>query len=138
MSNQTFAMIKPDGVCAQYTGMIIELIEKNGFSINRLEKKTLSSNEVSEFYSMHRERPFFGELVEYISSGPVILLALEKENAVNDWRQLIGATNPAEAAVGTIRRMFAESIGRNTVHGSDSDESAQRELSFFFGDHTSA
>ena len=131
--HKTFAMIKPDGVIDKHAGQIISLIEYNGFVIRKLEKRHLSVDDVKTFYAMHKERPFFNDLVAYISSGPVILLALEKKEAVNEWRHLIGATNPTDAAVGTIRKMFAESIGRNVVHGSDSEESAERELCFFFG-----
>ncbi len=132
MIEQTFAMIKPDAVAAGYTGDIINMIEKAGFQIIRLIKVQLNTEITQHFYDVHKERPFFGELVEFIVSGPVVLMALEKENAVADWRKLMGATNPAEAAQGTVRALYAKSIGENAVHGSDSVENAQRELSMFF------
>jgi nucleoside-diphosphate kinase len=132
--NKTFAMIKPDAVSAKHVGDIISLIELNGFSILRLQKRTLSKDEAQIFYGVHLGKSFFEELIMYIISGPVILLALEKDLAISDWRQLIGATNPINATVGTIRKMYAESVGRNAVHGSDSEENAKIELDFFFKD----
>lgn len=132
--NKTFAMIKPDAVEAKNVGDIISIIERNGFSILRMQKITLSVFQAEEFYGVHKERSFFRELINYITSGPVILLALELPDACNQWRSLIGATNPVNAGVGTIRKMFAESIARNAVHGSDSNENAYIELKFFFKD----
>jgi nucleoside-diphosphate kinase len=132
--NKTFAMIKPDAIENKNIGSIITMIEKNGFQILRMQFVRLSILQVESFYEMHKGKSFFEELIEYITSGPVVLLALQKENAVQEWRKLIGSTNPVNAEVGTIRKMYAESIGRNAVHGSDSAESAVRELEFFFND----
>jgi nucleoside-diphosphate kinase len=132
--NKTFAMIKPDAVEAKNVGDIISIIERNGFNILRMQKITLSVAQAEEFYGIHKERSFFRELINYVTSGPVILFALELPDAVNQWRNLIGATNPVNAGVGTIRRMFAESIAKNAVHGSDSNENASVELKFFFKD----
>lgn len=132
--NMTFAMIKPDAIESKNTGNIISMIELNGFKILRMYKIVLSVTQAKQFYGVHRDRSFFGELIDYITSGPVVVLALEKSDAVNQWRNLIGATNPSNAAVGTIRKMYAESIGRNAVHGSDSEENAIIELQFFFND----
>jgi len=130
----TFAMIKPDAVRAKNSGKIIDMIEANGFEIVRMEKGTLTKDEASTFYAVHEKRPFFGEMIESIISGPVVVMALQKENAVQAWRDLIGATDPAQAAEGTIRKKFGTSIGNNAVHGSDSDETAELELGFFFPD----
>ena len=132
--NKTFAMIKPDAIENKNIGSILTMIEKNGFQVIRMQFVRLSIVQVEAFYEMHKGKSFFEELIEYITSGPVILLALQKENAVQEWRKLIGSTNPVNADVGTIRKMYAESIGRNAVHGSDSEESAVRELEFFFND----
>jgi nucleoside-diphosphate kinase len=129
---QTFAMIKPEAVAKGYTGEIISLIEKNGFKVARMEKRTFTKKQAQDFYAEHKERPFYNNLVEYISSGPVIVLMLEKENAITDWRALLGATDPAQANMGTIRKMFAENKSLNAAHGSDSPEAAKRELAFFF------
>lgn len=131
---RTFAIIKPDAIAADNAAEIIRIIEANGFAIVRKEKKQLSQEEAQNFYAEHKERPFFGELVDYMTSGPVVLLALEAENAIQAWRDLMGATDPAKAADGTIRKMFGTDIGTNATHGSDSPESAQRELKFFFPD----
>jgi nucleoside-diphosphate kinase len=128
----TFAILKPDAVKNGNSGEIIKLIELNGFTIKGMEKKQLSQQEAETFYAVHNKRPFFGELIEYITSGPVIVMALEKENAIQEWRDLMGATNPAEAAVGTIRKMFGLNIGTNATHGSDAPETARVELAFFF------
>ena len=128
----TLALIKPDAVTNKYIGQIIELIEKNGFHIARMEHKQITKQEAEKFYAEHKGKPFFKALVEYITSGPVVILALKKENAVADWRKLLGKTDPKQANVGTIRKMFAESKERNAAHGSDSLTSAQRELAFFF------
>ena len=129
---RTFAIIKPDATAAKHAGNIISLIELNGFNIIGMQKKQLTRAEAETFYAVHKERPFFGELVNYMISGPVIVMALEKENAIQEWRDLMGATNPAKAAPGTIRRMFGTSIGSNATHGSDAPETAKEELKFFF------
>lgn len=131
---RTFAAIKPDAVRAQLSGKIIDLIESNGFSILRMHKLHLTQKQAEEFYAVHKERPFFGELVTFMSSGPIIVMALEKPNAIAAWRTLMGDTNPAKAAPGTIRKLFGASIGENAVHGSDAPETAQQELRFFFKD----
>tara|TARA_R110002153_G_scaffold5291_8_gene24853 strand:+ start:2692 stop:3087 length:396 start_codon:yes stop_codon:yes gene_type:complete len=125
-------MIKPDAVENGHIGAILEKITAAGFKIVALKYTQLSLRDAQEFYGVHRERPFFGELVEFMTRGPIVSAILEKENAVEDFRALIGATNPADAAEGTIRKMFATSIGENAVHGSDSDENAALEGSFHF------
>jgi nucleoside-diphosphate kinase len=132
MTNRTFAIIKPDAVKNNNTGLIFDHILKAGFNVlsAKLIKMTLAQAE--GFYGVHAQRPFFGELTRFMSSGQCMVLALEKDNAVPAWRETIGATNPDEAAEGTIRRLFATSIGENAVHGSDSDENAQKEIAFFF------
>jgi len=132
MSRTTFTMIKPDAVSAGHVGAILEKITTAGFDIKGLKMNQLSKREAESFYAIHSERPFFGELVQFMTSGPIVAAVLEKENAVADFRALIGSTNPEEAAEGTIRKMFAESVGRNAVHGSDSDENAAIECSFHF------
>lgn len=132
MMQRTFAMIKPDAVAAKNAGKIIDLIEKNGFTILAMEKTQLSKDKAQEFYAVHKERPFFGELVDFIVSGPVIILALEKENAILAWRDLMGATDPNKAAEGTIRKLFGTSIGTNATHGSDAAETAAVELKLMF------
>ena len=129
----TFGMIKPDAVEACNTGKIIDLIEKNGFTILCLSKVMLEEEHAKAFYEVHKEKPFFKELVEFICEGPVVAMALMKENAIKDWRELMGATNPAEAKEGTIRKLFGTSITNNAVHGSDSSETAAEEIQFFFG-----
>lgn len=131
-TNRTFTMIKPDAVENGHIGAILDKINASGFKIVAMKMTRLSVAEAQHFYGIHKERPFFGELVEYMTSGPIVAAILEKENAVEDFRALIGATNPAEAAEGTIRKMYAESIGRNAVHGSDSDENAAIESAFHF------
>lgn len=128
----TCGIIKPDAVRDHHAGMIIQLIEWNGFTIKEMKKMHLSVEQASAFYAIHQERSFFDELVAYTTSGPVIVMALEKDNAVADWRSLMGATNPEQAAPGTIRKMFGLNIGTNAVHGSDSLENAEKELAFFF------
>ncbi len=139
MVEATFAMIKPDAVKAGNTGKIIDLIEKNGFDIVCMEKAELSKEMAEEFYAVHKARPFFGELIKFVTSGPVVIMALEKENAVKAWRDLMGDTNPATAAAGTIRQLFGANIGSNAAHGSDSVESAEEELGLFFpGDEGSS
>jgi len=134
LKNLTFAMIKPDAVTAHNTGKIIDIIEQNGFEIVRLQKVIFAQDLAEEFYASLKERPFYKELVDFIISGPVIALALYKENAVEAWRTLIGVTNPAEAAPGTIRHTFGKSIGQNAVHGSDSYDNALNELELIFSD----
>ena len=132
MSNRTFTMIKPDATSKCYTGAILDQIIKAGFSVKAMKWIKLSKEQAGLFYDVHRDRPFFGELVGFMSSGPIVAAILEKDNAVTDFRTLIGATNPAQAAEGTIRKNFAASIGENAVHGSDSDENAAIEGDFFF------
>ena len=132
MSNLTFGIIKPDAVRAGKQGAIIQRISDAGFKIRGMKLIHQSRNQAEGFYDVHRARPFFGELTEFMSSGPCVVLALEKENAVREWRDLMGATNPAEAAEGTLRREFASSIGENAVHGSDSEENAAIEIAYFF------
>ena len=132
MSNRTFTMIKPDATEAGYTGAIIKMIEEAGFRLVAMKKTLLTPERAGEFYAVHKERGFYGELCQYMSSGPITAIILEKENAVADFRKLIGATNPANAEEGTIRKLYAKSIEANAVHGSDSDENAAIEGSFFF------
>lgn len=132
MAELTCALIKPDAIKSGYSGNIISLIELNKFEIVRMQKMHLTSTQAEAFYAVHKSRPFFGELVEYVISGPIIAMALEKDNAIQEWRQLMGATDPLHAAPGTIRKMFGTSIGSNAVHGSDAPETAQQELKFFF------
>ena len=131
-TNRTFTMIKPDATEANNAGAILKMIEEAGFRIVALKKTSLSKERAGEFYAVHQARPFYGDLCAYMSSGPIFAAILEKENAVADFRTLIGATNPAQAAEGTIRKLFAKSLEANAVHGSDSDENAQIEGSFFF------
>lgn len=130
--NRTFTMIKPDAVRNGHIGAILAKINEAGFRIVAMKFTKLSQEKAGEFYEVHKERPFYGELVDFMSSGPIVAAALEKENAVEDFRTLIGATNPAEAAEGTIRALYATSIGENAVHGADSDENAEREIAFHF------
>ncbi|HCV49875.1 nucleoside-diphosphate kinase [Saprospiraceae bacterium] len=131
-TNRTFTMIKPDAVKGGHIGAILEQINGAGFRIVAMKYTKLSAEKAGEFYAVHAERPFYGELVEFMSSGPIVAAILEKDNAVVDFRTLIGATNPSEAAKGTIRARFAKSIGENAVHGSDSDDNAVIEGSFHF------
>lgn len=131
-TNRTFTMLKPDAIENGHTGKVIDMIIQAGFSIKAMKYTRLTEAQAKEFYAVHAERPFYGELVEYMTSGPIVVAVLEKENAVEDFRTLIGATNPAEAAEGTVRKLYAESIGRNAVHGSDSDENAEIEAKFHF------
>lgn len=128
----TFTMIKPDATTAGNTGKILDKIIEAGFKIKAMKWTQLSKEEAGKFYAVHKERPFFGELVEYMTSGPIVAAILEKDNAVEDFRTLIGATDPQKAEEGTIRRMFAQSIAANAVHGSDSDENALIEGAFYF------
>jgi nucleoside-diphosphate kinase len=132
MSNRTFTMIKPDATSKGHTGAILDQIIKAGFSVKAMKWIQLSETQAGEFYAVHKERPFYGELVEFMCSGPIVAAILEKENAVADFRTLIGATNFKDAAEGTIRKKYATSIGENAVHGSDSDENAKIEGDFFF------
>lgn len=133
-TNRTFTMIKPDAVENGYIGAILEKITAAGFRIVALKKTQLTTRDAEAFYSVHSERPFFGELVSFMTRGPIVAAILEKENAVNDFRTLIGSTNPAEAAEGTIRKLYATSMGENAVHGSDSDENAASESAFHFSE----
>ena len=131
-TNRTFTMIKPDAVENGHIGNIIDMVTSAGFEIKAMKYTRLSKEQAQEFYAVHAERPFYGELVSYMTSGPIVAAILEKENAVADFRALIGATDPAEAAEGTIRKAYAENKGRNAVHGSDSDENAEIEGKFHF------
>jgi nucleoside-diphosphate kinase len=132
MSNKTFTMIKPDAVANKNTGKIIDDILQAGFTVKAMKYIQLTRSQAEGFYAVHKERPFFNELVGFMISGPIVAAILEKDNAVESFRTLIGATNPAEAAEGTIRRKYAKSIEANAVHGSDSDENAAIEGSYFF------
>ena len=132
MTNRTFTMIKPDATQKGSTGGILEMINAAGFKIVAMKMTYLSKEKAGQFYEVHKERPFYGELVEFMSRGPISAAILEKENAVEDFRKLIGATNPANAEEGTIRKKYAASIGENAVHGSDSDDNAKIEGDFFF------
>lgn len=132
MSNRTLTMIKPDAMVKGHAGAILDKIIKSGFRVVALKQVKLSREKAGEFYLVHKERPFYKELVEFMSSGPVVAAILEKENAVAEFRKLIGATDPAKADAGTIRKLFASSVGENAVHGSDSDENARIEGDFFF------
>src|SRR5215204_5039485 len=132
MGNLTFGIIKPDAVRDRKAGAIIQRITDGGFQLRAMKLIHMTLEEAEGFYAVHRERPFFGELTEFMSSGPCVVMALEKENAVKSWRDLMGATNPAEASKGTLRKDFAGSIGENAVHGSDSDENAAIEIAYFF------
>ena len=132
MNNRTFTMIKPDAMKSGHAGLILDRIIKEGYKVVALKMTKLSAEKAGEFYAIHKERPFYGELVEFMSSGPIIAAILEKDNAVTAFRTLIGATNPAQAADGTIRKLYAKSVGENAVHGSDSDENAKIEGDFFF------
>lgn len=132
MSRITFTMIKPDAVKAGHIGNIIQHITNAGFAIRAMKLTQLTAAKAGEFYEIHKERPFYGELVEFMSSGPIVAAVLEKDNAVEDFRTLIGATNPEEAAAGTIRALYAKNIGENAVHGADSNDNALREAAFHF------
>lgn len=131
-TNRTFTMIKPDAVKSGYIGAILEQICSSGFKIIALKYTRLSKEKAGEFYAVHSARPFYGELVDFMSSGPIIAAILEKDNAVEDFRKLIGATDPSKAEPGTIRARYARNVGENAVHGSDSDDNAGIEGSFFF------
>ena len=134
MNNITFAIIKPDAVKNRNTGKIYDRVISAGFEIKSAKLLRMTKSQAEGFYAVHKERPFFGELTEFMSSGPCMVLALQKENAVQEWRKTIGATNPEEAENGTIRKDFATNIQENAVHGSDSDENAKKEIVFFFSD----
>jgi nucleoside-diphosphate kinase len=125
-------MIKPDAVAKGHTGEILALIEKHGFRVVAMKTKRISKPEAEAFYAIHREKPFFSGLVTFMTEGPVLVLVLEREDAVAKWREVMGATNPANAAEGTIRKLYAENIERNTVHGSDAADTAAEEIPFFF------
>jgi nucleoside-diphosphate kinase len=131
-TNRTFTMIKPDAVANGYIGGILKMINDAGFRIVALKYTKLSTEAAGKFYEVHKERPFYGELVQYMSSGPIVAAILEKQNAVADFRTLIGATDPTKADEGTIRKIYAKSIAANAVHGSDSDENAELEGNFYF------
>ena len=132
MSNRTFTMIKPDAMKSGHAGAILDKIIQSGFKVIALKMTKLGAEKAGEFYAIHKERPFYGELVEFMSSGPIIAAILEKDDAVAAFRKLIGATDPAKADEGTIRKLYAKSVGENAVHGSDSDENATIEGNFFF------
>jgi nucleoside-diphosphate kinase len=132
MSNLTFGIIKPDAVRGNYTGSIIQRIVDSGFKIRGLKLIHMTQTQAEGFYAVHRERPFFGGLTEFMSSAPCVVMALEKEGAVKAWRDLMGATDPAKADAGTLRKDFGGSVGENAVHGSDSDENAAIEIAYFF------
>src|SRR5919107_2245874 len=132
MTNRTFTMIKPDAFSKGHAGAILDKIIKSGFRVVSLKMTHLTSAKAGEFYEIHKERPFYPELVKFMSSGPIVAAILEKDNAVADFRKLIGATDPSKADEGTIRKLFATSMGENAVHGSDSDENAKIEGNFFF------
>ena len=132
MTNSTFTMIKPDATSKGYTGAILDQIIKAGFKVKAMKWTNLTPAQAGQFYEVHKERPFYGELVDFMSSGPIVAAILEKDNAVEDFRKLIGATDPTKAEAGTIRNKYAKSIDANAIHGSDSDENAQIEGSFFF------
>lgn len=132
MSNRTFTMIKPDAFENGHSGAILDMILKAGFKLIAMKLTRLTPAKAGEFYAVHKARPFYGELVEFMSRGPIVAAILEKDNAVADFRKLIGATDPAKADAGTIRKLFAASVGENAIHGSDSDENARIESDFFF------
>jgi len=132
MTEKTLAIIKPEAVAQGHTGSIIFMIEKNGFTISEMKKVHLTQKEAEAFYAVHKERPFYGELVHGMTTGPVVVMALEKEGAILAWRELMGATDPHKASHGTVRRMFGTSIGSNATHGSDAPQTAQEEVAFFF------
>ena len=132
MTQRTFSIIKPDAVRKSHTGAILAEIEKAGFTIVAIKKLSISKPQAEGFYYVHRERPFFGSLTEFMSSGPIVALVLEKENAIADLRNLMGATNPANAAEGTIRKKYAGSIEENAIHGSDAEDTAKFEIGYFF------
>tara|TARA_Y100000590_G_scaffold82577_1_gene91999 strand:- start:112 stop:528 length:417 start_codon:yes stop_codon:yes gene_type:complete len=134
MNNRTFAIIKPDAIKNKYTGKIINHILKENFNILAAKLIKMSKEVAENFYFIHRDKPFYDELTDFMSSGKTMVLALEKTNAVEEWRKTIGSTNPEDAAEGTIRKIYATSLGENAVHGSDSDSNAKKEIGFFFSD----
>ena len=134
ITNRTFTMIKPDAVADGYSGAILKMIEEASFRIVAIKMVKLTKERAGQFYTVHKERPFYNDLCEYMSSGHIIAAILEKENAVADFRKLIGSTNPADAAEGTVRKLYARSLQSNAVHGSDSDVNAQIEGNFYFSD----
>jgi nucleoside-diphosphate kinase len=129
---RTFAIIKPDAFAHRDSGKIIDLIEQNGFNILGMQLIKMTLPKAQEFYAVHKSRPFFGELTEFITSGPCIVMTLEKDNAILEWRTLMGATDPMQASPGTIRKLFGANIGNNAVHGSDAPETARQEINLFF------
>jgi nucleoside-diphosphate kinase len=129
---QTFAIVKPDAVASGHTGQILSMIEHAGFRVRGLKMLRLSKQQAEAFYEVHRERPFYGGLVQFMTEGPVVVMVLERDNAIKHWRELMGATNPEKAAEGTIRKKFAKNVERNSVHGSDAPETALVEIPFFF------
>ncbi len=132
MTTQTLAIIKPDAVAAGNSGDIIAMIEKSGFKIRAMRMQKLTRAQAEGFYAVHRERSFYAELVDFMTEGPVVLMALEREDAVRTWREVMGATDPAKAEAGTVRKLYGTNVGRNASHGSDSDENAAIEVAFFF------
>ncbi len=134
MKEKTLAIIKPDAVASGYTEEIIDTIEDHGFDILRMQKMHLTKDQAEKFYAVHKNRSFFGELVTFMTSGPIVVMALEKDNAIKTWRDLMGVTDPAKAEEGTIRKKFGKNIGENATHGSDSPENAKAEVVFFFPD----
>ena len=134
MGNKTFAIIKPDAVKNEFTEKIYDRIQKAGFNILAAKLLKMTTEQADGFYNIHKDKPFFNELIDFMTSGPCMVLALEKENAVLAWRETIGATNPEDALENTIRKDFATSVQENAVHGSDSDENAEKEIAFFFAD----
>ncbi len=132
MSNKTFTMIKPDAFKNGHSGVILDQIIRAGFAVRAMKLTRLTKEKAGAFYAIHKDKPFYEELVDFMSSGPIIAAIVEKENAVEDFRKLIGATDPSKADEGTIRKLYAESLGKNAIHGSDSDENAQIEGDFFF------
>jgi len=134
MGNKTFAIIKPDAVKNEFTGKIYDRIQKAGFNILAAKLLKMTTEQADGFYNIHKDKPFFNELIDFMTSGPCMVLALEKESAVLAWRETIGATNPEDALENTIRKDFATSVQENAVHGSDSDENAEKEIAFFFAD----
>lgn len=129
---KTFAIIKPDAVQVKNTGSIIDIVEHHDFVILKLEKLVISTKQAEEFYAIHKDRPFFKDLINYITSGPSIIMVLQKEHAIKDWRALMGATDPAKASEGTIRKLFGTDITHNAVHGSDSIDNAKKEIQLFY------
>jgi nucleoside-diphosphate kinase len=134
MTERTLAIIKPDAVKKGYTAKITDIIKNHGFKIVRTSNMQLTQQQAEKFYEVHKARSFFGELVDFMTSGPVVVMALEKPNAVAEWRKLMGDTNPAKAEAGTIRKQFGANIGENATHGSDATQTAEQELKFFFPD----